>query len=73
MKFRELSNELSMSVRDPVTKLDSWLRRYLHGDFKAHPPPFRRGMQKYNELEDTHLLSHYQSFTYPSLADYNTM
>ena len=37
MKFRELSNELSMSVRDPAMKLGFWLGHYLHDDFKASP------------------------------------
>ena len=37
MKFQELSNELSMSVRDPAAKVPGWLPDYLHGDFKASP------------------------------------
>ena len=37
MKFRELSNELSMSVRDPATAVDSWLPDADGGDFKASP------------------------------------
>ena len=37
MKFRELSNELSMSVRDPAAKVDSWLPDADRFDFKASP------------------------------------
>ena len=37
MKFRELSNELSMRVRDHAAKVRTWLGHYLHGDFKASP------------------------------------
>ncbi len=37
MKFRELSNELSMSVRGPATKLGFWLPDADGGDFKASP------------------------------------
>ena len=49
MKFRELSNELSMSVRDPAAKVPGWLRGYLHGDFKASPA-FGAGDAKIKEL-----------------------
>ena len=37
MKFREISNELLMSVRDPAKKLASWLRHADWFDFKASP------------------------------------
>ena len=35
--FRELSNELSITVRDPATKVDNWLPHADDGDFKASP------------------------------------
>ena len=50
MKFRELSNELSMSVKDPTTKLASWLGGYLHGDFKASRA-FQAGDAKSGQTE----------------------
>ena len=52
MKIRELSNELSMSVRNQATKLASWLGHADWFDFKASPA-FGAGDAKINNGSDT--------------------